>query len=133
MDVADILGKIATGGWAAFDEGALRAAQASEEAAAREEMMAEARIVARALDNENGRAFLEWLMRKTLLRPATAAELDVRTVEERALKAERELGMKQLVMTIYAALATARGEDAEEAPPRGQRRSNRRTKNAQVG
>lgn len=132
LDMAEMLTKIATGGWAAFDEGAIKAAQAREESLDRETMRAEAEIVRRALDNDAGRAFLEWLMSKTLLKPASAADLEIRTIEERALKAERELGAKQLVLTIYAALAVARGEDADAAtdPSPAKRRKPRRSNDA---
>ena len=115
VDVADMLKAVATGGWSAFDEVAIKAAQASEEARDREAERAEAAIVARALDNDAGRAFLEWVASKTILRPPSAADLEERSIEAYAMRQARREAQAQMFWLMQAALAGARGGDADAA------------------
>ncbi|MEQ1652581.1 MAG: hypothetical protein ABL897_08850 [Hyphomicrobium sp.] len=111
MDISRLMGALQTEGWDAFDESKLRKAEEKEASQEREQIRAEANIVAAALGTPAGEAFVEWLMRKTLVRPPGPAELSAATAEMYAIAKARREGQDQLVYMILSALATARGDE----------------------
>lgn len=101
-----------TGGWSDFDETNLAKLQKASDERDAIERRAEAKIVADALETPAGRAFVHWLIKRTLHKPPLAAEIAA-TEQGRMMTIRRE-GQTQIVFTILEALATARGEQTQE-------------------
>ena len=105
-DVRDtILSSLSEQGWGAlsdlgnsFDESQKRLLS---------EMREEADVVAKVFDNDAGRDFLVWLVRKTLMRPPSELEANASTIEDYALRQARRNGQNAIVFMILSALNVA--------------------------
>ncbi|MGL4396621.1 MAG: hypothetical protein ACRCS9_08795 [Hyphomicrobium sp.] len=103
---------LAGSGWSDLEISKEKFAQQAQEqgSAERAEMNRQAAIVARALDTEAGRALLDLLMRKTVLRAPGDEERAARTAEAFAiLKAKRE-GENSVVFMLLSMLQHHHGQ-----------------------
>lgn len=119
-DVLAQLMKGISGGWGGIEDAERVASEANQRMLddERRQMREEAELVRRALDNKAGRQFLEWLARKTVLRPASARQAGATTAEAYAIEAAKREGQNSIFHIIADAIETGRGiaNDARQKP-----------------
>ena len=104
----DVLGRISRDGWDGlrFDDDVL----ARQMQKLREEARAEAAPIAAVLDSDGGRALIDWLVKKTLLRPPSDEEQVASTVEQLGIQKARRDGQNSVVWMLLQVMQAARGE-----------------------
>ena len=111
------LADAASQGWDGIDDpkGLVAAGQQMVQQREREEERRQAKIFADCFAGLEGRACLDLLRKKTIELPPTQAELDERDPLAFALSQARRQGAANIVWTIEAALALARGDEQKDA------------------
>lgn len=115
MEANEIVGRFLQDGWAGIDNAGERANDARMQAtsAQREEYMRRARVIEKALGDDDGKAALAVLVEMTMIRPPSEEEVAARTAEHFAiLKAMRD-GQANIVFMIFEMLRVARGADPQ--------------------
>lgn len=104
--IFDMLSKIAGGGWADLDSMSASLEQQHRAVSSEEKRIADeqAAIVQAALSTDSGKALLDLLIRKTILRPPGDLELGAVTAEAYAIaKAKRE-GQNNVIFMLLGML-----------------------------
>jgi hypothetical protein len=105
---SDVLGRISEAGW-----NGLRVdprAMLADMRAAGEAARAEAAPIVRLLATEDGKYFLDWLAKKTVLRPPDEDAVAVTGMEAVSLRAKRREGQDSIWWMILHMLQAARNE-----------------------
>lgn len=112
FDVEKMLRGILDSGWDGIEQAgkAGQAAFKDEQERRERQAAAEAAIMARAFETGDGRAALELLIRKTLLRSPAQEEREATTVERYALLKAQRAGQNDIVFMILNMLRRAGGE-----------------------
>lgn len=105
----------ASQGWDRFEDMGRNAAEDFKRQ--REEMLAEAALIARPFKTPDGQALLDLLVKRTLFRPL-AKPIEGYTMEQQALYAAQREGQNQIVAMILQAIAVDRGDAG--LPERGE-------------
>ena len=80
-----------------------------------EEAVREAMPIAQVFGTPEGQQVLYWLMAKTILRPPTAEENEIKTAEEFAMLKKQKDGQNGVIFMILHALQVAHGNKPGEA------------------
>jgi hypothetical protein len=96
---------LSTPGWSALQD--LTKKAAGDTKRLMDEARAEASVVGAALASPEGRRFLHWLIRKTLLRPPAEQELAAASAEQYAIAKARREGQNGVAFMILHALEVA--------------------------
>ncbi len=103
------------GGWEGIENAGKTAALANQEESRklREEARRQAAIIAKAFSGKAGRAALQLLVDKTLLRSQSLEERNAKTADQCAILASRREGQRDVVFMILDMLRVHKGEDPQ--------------------
>ncbi|CAN1721988.1 protein of unknown function [Hyphomicrobium sp. 1Nfss2.1] len=113
FNLDDLMQNALGGGWDGIENAGKTAALVNKEETRklREEERRQAAIIAKVFSGKAGRAALQLLVDKTLLRSASLEERNAKTAEHRAMLAERREGQRDVVFMILDMLRVHKGED----------------------
>lgn len=120
MDAIENLMKtLAGGGWGDLDISHDEISRAAREQSQKEttELDRQAKIVARALETEDGRALLDLLVRITVMRPPTDEERAARTAEDFTIQSALRRGQNSILFWLLARLQHFHGQPASGGEP----------------
>jgi len=109
MDAKGLMDLLSAGGWSGLEdaEKAVGAFNDRQQAQELEEHRAQARIVRNMVRTPEGKAFLAWLLEKTLMRPPGHLEINATSAEAYAIAKARREGQNGIAFMLLSALKAA--------------------------